>query len=252
MSITTRKNGTPELRENERRVNFMALMIQNTKEVGTAQGVKSLVYGPAGAGKTTLIASLPGPVLILSAEAGLLSLAGKNLDFVQIKTLGDLSEAYSFLISDEGKKYKSIALDSISEIAEVVLSKEKKESKDPRQAYGAMQDKVNDLVRAFRDIPQKHVFFIAKIEKTQDETGRILYSPSMPGTKLGQGLPFYFDLVLALRVEKDEEGNPVRALLTETDGLWQAKDRSGKLDRWERPDLGFIIKKIQGEVKKDV
>jgi hypothetical protein len=28
------------------------------------------------------------------------------------------------------------------------------------------------------------------------------------------------------------------------DGLWQAKDRSGKLDQWEGPDLGEIIKKI--------
>jgi len=37
-----------------------------------------------------------------------------------------------------------------------------------------------------------------------------------------------------------------RALMLETDGLWQAKDRSGKLDAWESPDLGAIIAKIGG------
>jgi hypothetical protein len=76
----------------------------------------------------------------------------------------------------------------------------------------------------------------------------MLYSPSMPGNKLAQSLPFYFDEVLALRVEKGEDGKPVRALKCESDGLWQAKDRSGKLGDWEAPDLGEIIKKIGGDV----
>jgi hypothetical protein len=68
----------------------------------------------------------------------------------------------------------------------------------------------------------------------------------MPGAKLGQQLPYFFDEVLALRVEKDAEGNPQRALMCESDGLWQAKDRSGKLAAWEAPDLGAIIKKMGG------
>jgi len=29
-----------------------------------------------------------------------------------------------------------------------------------------------------------------------------------------------------------------------SDGVWQAKDRSGKLDQWETPDLGALIGKI--------
>jgi hypothetical protein len=34
--------------------------------------------------------------------------------------------------------------------------------------------------------------------------------------------------------------------MAQSDGLWQAKDRSGKLDAWEAPDLGAIISKIGG------
>ena len=52
--------------------------------------------------------------------------------------------------------------------------------------------------------------------------------------------------MLALRVERDAEGNTQRALMCDTDGLWAAKDRSGKLAPWEAPDLGAIIEKIGG------
>jgi len=85
------------------------------------------------------------------------------------------------------------------------------------------------------------------MEKAQDETGRILYAPSMPGNKLAQQLPYFFDEVLALRVEKDAEGVPQRALMCASDGLWSAKDRSGRLDAWEGADLGAVINKIMAE-----
>ena len=109
-----------------------------------------------------------------------------------------------------------------------------------------MQEQMSDIIRAFRDLPGRHVLMTAKLEKTQDEMGRVLYSPSMPGNKTGQALPYFFDEVLALRVEKDAEGNTQRALMCDSDGIWLAKDRSGKLGGWEAPDLGEIINKIGG------
>jgi len=221
----------------------MAILLKRTKEA-TAQAVKLLVYGQAGAGKTSLIPTLPTPV-ILSAEGGLLSIADTNLPFIEITSMAELQEAYKWLTSSaEAGEFQSVALDSISEIAEVVLNAEKKINKDPRAAYGAMQEQMADVIRAFRDLPGKHVYMSAKLEKTQDEMGRVLYAPSMPGNKTGQSLPYFFDEVLALRVEKDAEGNTRRALMTDGDGLWLAKDRSGKLEVWEDADLGDIIRKI--------
>jgi phage nucleotide-binding protein len=223
----------------------MAIQLRSTRGL-SAHGVKVLVYGQAGAGKTSLIKSLPSPI-ILSAEGGLLSIADADIPFIEIKSMNDLVEALEWAKSDEASQFKSIALDSISEIAEVVLGHEKAAAKDPRQAYGAMQDAMAYVIRAFRDLPGKHVYFSAKLEKSQDEMGRILYAPSMPGNKTGQSLPYYFDEVLALRVEKDADGNTQRALMCDSDGLWTAKDRSGRLDAWEAPDLGAIIAKIGGE-----
>ena len=224
----------------------MAIQLRRTTEVHS-NGLKCLVYGQAGAGKTTLIPTLPN-VIVLSAESGLLSIADADIPFIEIKSMADLMEAYQFLIeSEEGRKFESIALDSISEIAEVVLNAEKKIAKDPRQAYGALAEQMGDMIRAFRDIDGRNVYFSAKLEKTTDEVGRVMYAPMMPGNKVGQSLPYYFDLVMALRAEKTPEGETVRALMTESDGLWQAKRRGYALEAWEEPDLGAIIKKIRGE-----
>lgn len=217
----------------------MAVNLKSTKSL-SANGVKILVYGQAGAGKTSLIPTLPKPI-VLSAESGLLSITGADVPFIEINTIDELHEAYTFV--KESTDYQSVVIDSISEIAEVVLATEKKISKDPRQAYGAMQEQVSDIIRAFRDLPL-NVLMIAKLEKAQDEMGRMLYAPSMPGTKLGQQLPYFFDEVLALRVEKNSEGVIHRALMCDSDGLWLAKDRSGRLDAWEDADLGAIIEKM--------
>lgn len=222
----------------------MAISIKKTGSL-TANGVKLLVYGQAGAGKTSLIPTLPAPIVI-SAEGGLLSIQDADLPFIEVNSMASLKEAYEFVASGESSQFRSVALDSISEIAEVVLNHEKKVNKDPRAAYGAMQEQMSDIIRAFRDLPGKHVYMSAKLEKTQDEMGRVLYAPSMPGNKTGQSLPYFFDEVLALRVEKDAEGNTQRALMCDSDGLWLAKDRSGKLSGWEAPDLGAIIAKIGG------
>jgi phage nucleotide-binding protein len=223
----------------------MAINLKRTSALAR-DGVKILVYGQAGAGKTSLIPTLPSPIT-LSAEAGLLSIAGADLAYIEIGNISDLTDALEWLTkSQEAAAYQSVALDSISEIAEVVLGDEKRIAKDPRQAYGAMQEAMASIIRTFRDLPGKHVFMSAKLDKSQDETGRILYAPSMPGNKTGQQLPYFFDEVLALRVEKDAEGVPQRALMCDGDGLWLAKDRSGRLDAWEAPDLGAVIQKIGG------
>jgi phage nucleotide-binding protein len=226
----------------------MAIKLTTTAQAAADNGLKVLVHGPAGAGKTTLCATTDEPTVIISAEGGLLSLRGHDIPVIVVASIEDVSEAYRFITeAEEAKSFRWVCLDSISEIAEVCLAQEKARAKDPRQAYGAMQEAMTDLIRAFRDLPGRNVYFSAKLEKTTDEMGKILYGPSMPGNKTGQLLPYFFDLVLALRVEKDADGVPTRILQCQPDGAWLAKDRSGKLAMWEQPDLGAIIKTIQGE-----
>ena len=224
-------------------------MAVNLKKTGSlsANGVKLLVYGQAGAGKTSLIQTLPSPI-VLSAEGGLLSIQDADLPYIEIASMDDLREAFTWCKeSAEAKQFKSVALDSISEVAEVVLNHEMRKNKDGRAAYGEMNTTMQELIRAFRDLPGKHVYMSAKLEKSQDEMGKMLYNPGMPGKSLTQGLPYFFDEVLALRVERDADGATQRALMCDSDGLWLAKDRSGKLSAWEAPDLGAVIEKIGGK-----
>ena len=219
------------------------MKINNTRDIQNT-GVKVLVYGASGSGKTTLIASAPAPI-VLSAEAGLLCLRQFDIPYIEIRNMSDLEDAYHWALeSEEASQFQTVCLDSISEIAEVVLAAEKKKNKDVRAAYGNMQDVINDYIRKFRDLHGRNVYISAKLDKAQDEMGKMLYSPSMPGNKTGQLLPYFVDELLALRIEQNEQAETVRMLQCEGDGTWLAKDRSGKLEKWENPDLSSIINKI--------
>lgn len=216
--------------------------ITSTQEA-TAHGIKMLVYGQSGVGKTRLAMTCPERPLILSAEAGLLSLRGADIPVATINSISDLREAYLYVRDSD--EYSWIILDSISEIAEQVLAYEKAQTKDPRKAYGELAEQVTALVKGFRDLPGKNVVMVAKAERQKDElTGAVLVSPSLPGTKLGQGLPYLFDEVLYMRSDRNAEGEITRFLQTFPDFQATAKDRSGALAPYEVPDLAVIAEKI--------
>ena len=227
----------------------MAIKIKSTSQ--SVNSVKALIFGESGTGKTKLAATVPTP-LILNAEAGLLSIAGDNLDSVDIKTVEDVMEVYQFLTeSEDAKKYETIVLDSVSEIAEVYLSTLKKQYTDARQAYGVLATDVTDMIRAYRDIKNKHVYFIAKAGKIENDSGVSEVKSIMPGKTLMQGLPFFFDEVLALRIGRLEDKSTYRYLQTGSTLGYMCKDRSGILNEQEEPDLGKIFHKIvEGTHKK--
>ena len=219
------------------------MKIVNLQERLASATINVVVYGAAGAGKTSLIKTLPGKVLVISAEAGLLSLSGFDADVVEIKNVDDLREVHAFL-DKGGHGYDWVCLDSLSEIGEICLLSERASHRDVRQAYGALIEKMLGVCRAFRDLPV-NVYMSAKEERFKDEsTGRLMSALSMPGAKLGQQIPYLFDEVLRFVVGKDEEGNVVRALQTAAEPNADAKDRSGKLDHYEQPDLGAVYAKI--------
>tara|TARA_R100000388_G_scaffold43996_1_gene33598 strand:+ start:529 stop:1272 length:744 start_codon:yes stop_codon:yes gene_type:complete len=220
--------------------------IVSPEQLVEKQGAKLLVYGAAGAGKTKLCATAPGKVLVLSAEAGLLSIRdAKNVDAVELKEAAEVMEFHKALDTGE-LQYDTVCLDSISEISEILLNHEKSKSKDARQAYMEVQNSVTNVMRAFRDL-QMNVIFICKMDKTVVENS-VTFEPKMVGAKLGQAITYFFDEVLALRVieDQDEEGNIVkrRWLQTEMGQGYTAKDRSGKLDPFEAPDLSSLLIKL--------
>lgn len=240
----------------------MAFNIVMSDQIAVSTGVKILIYSEAGIGKTSLVATLPRPILI-SAESGLLSLQPANLDrmwgasgmpystqipTIQIDTLQDLEDAYNWIVHQDNDKYfDSVAIDSITEIAEKCLAHFKPLNKDPRKAYGEMQEHMIDIVKKFRDLSNKHVYISAKLGKDKDEvSGMTLYGPSMPGKQVGPALPYLFDEVFRYLVLQQTDGSLHRVLQTKRDISSDAKDRSGTLEQYEFPHLGYIINKIKG------
>lgn len=210
------------------------------------QGAKILVYGMAGAGKTTLAKTAPGKVLVISAEAGLLSIKdANNVEAIEVKEASEVMELHNALKSG-AIQYDTVCLDSVSEISEILLTWEKSRSKDPRMAYGNVQESVTNLMRAFRDL-NMHVLFLCKEDVVNDD-GVLRHAPKMVGTKLGESITYFFDEVLALRIieDQDEDGKNVqtRWLQTTYGQGYKAKDRSGKLEAFEKPNITALIEKL--------
>lgn len=234
----------------------MALEYASTDAPLTNLGIKILVYGGAGIGKTVLTSTLPGETIIIGAEKGELSLSkanqmriygtNKTMPIIRIKDATTLRESYEMVISPHCAKFQNVSLDSVTDIAQAILENQLATQKDPRKAYGNMQIIMGKYLRLFRDIPNKNVYFTAQLERTQDEAGAILFAPGMPGKSLTEDLPYFFDEVFAMVVTgKEPNGKVIRKLRTLTDHQYTAKDRSGALLELEDPDLGNVIAKIK-------
>lgn len=226
------------------------LTLTTTDQFSLENGIKMLVYGKSGVGKTRLAGTAPdaedGRCIIISAEGGLLSLRHVSIPAIEIKTLDDLNKAHDYLIGPAGNQFWTIIIDSISDIAEKVLANAKAGTKDGRQAYGILADQMWETIRSFRDIRGKHVVMIAKAEYVKDDASGITrWSPSMPGKRLTQGLAYYFDIVGHLGNYKGAGGEHT-SLQFHQDLQYEAKDRSGSLDFFEYPDLLSIFNKIYG------
>lgn len=228
--------------------------LKSTASLGQLNGAKALVYGNSGVGKTRLIASAPGPIIV-SAEKGLLSLRGFNLPVWEIKTLADLIECYTWLrTSAETRQFATVCIDSVSEVAEVLLNAELRMTTNGQRAYGQMADKLTQIFRDFRDLDGKNVVFLAKQEFSADGvTGAKMHCPSFPGKQLSQNAPYFVDEVWQLvNFGKDEAGTERRFLRTQPDESNVAKDRSGALELWENADpatgggLSTIFNKMIG------
>lgn len=247
----------------------MPVQWSTSEQEAVSNGIKVLVYGDAGLGKTVLVSTCPRPLLI-SNESGTLSLSRANLErlfgkdrpdicysipIMKVTTAEQFEEAYAWCAHPQNPhmvNFDTVCLDSISEMAETMLNMLKRSTKDPRQAYGEVIERMETTTRKFRDLPGKHVYIAAKMEPIKDEmTGISRYGVSMPGAKLGPKLPFFFDEVFWMGQANDQQGKPFRFLRTQPDPQHTAKDRSGVLDELEYPHLGAIFNKITtGGVKQ--
>ena len=231
----------------------MAIKIQNTADIEFV-GVKCIIYGGAGVGKTRTIATAPSPIII-SAEEGLLSLMEVEIPYIEVKTLQDLDDAYNMLKKDAGQTYKTIGLDSLSEIAETLIAQELPKHKDGRQAYAALAQAMIPMLKKFRDLKNVNTVFSCKrIDVKDDETGTVTTELLLPGNVLGYQVPYLVDELFYM--DTDRKGVPFFQVKPSRKVF--AKDRSGALDpngvyakdANSVPDMTAIFKQIADKIEK--
>ena len=91
----------------------MAVQTYPAKQIARQVRLKALIYGPAGAGKTHLITTLPKPVLVLDFEGGVTTLINADgCDIVPVVSEQDLRDAIAML--RQSQRYASVAFDGLS------------------------------------------------------------------------------------------------------------------------------------------
>lgn len=223
------------------------MKIINTKDVTTGRFI-GLIVGRSGCGKTYQARYLdPESTLIISAESGLLCLKGTKIDVVEIKSMEEFREVYLMLAN--GTKYRTIFIDSLTEIAEVCLKDIKaKASKDDIKngfkIYGDYGDQLGALIKAFRDLSKYSVIMTCLTADVKDGLD-IRKEYNFPGEKVKNNIKSWMDEVLHLEI-KEVDGVKRRYFITDDLISPLAKDRSGTLDQYEEADIGKVMKKVLG------
>lgn len=204
-----------------------------------------LIYGRAKTGKTRLIPTAPNPV-ICSADSGLESIRQFNLPYHPVKTYADYLKFEQYAASGQLSQFQTVALDDLTEIAEIFLKEEKPRHKNLMQAYGALNDEMMRVVRFWRNQEKFTSVIICKQERIKDEsTGGLIYAPCIPGKAVAPMLPYLFGSVYHMETWTDPQSSQsYEVLRTKQNSQYEAGDRSGKLAELEMANLSHIFQKV--------
>lgn len=179
---------------------------------GTDKWVKIMLHADSGVGKTHFIGTAgqheeTSPCLLIDCEGGVATLRGwPNIDVKRIHTMDDLKKIFDEVAKHNQGWYKTIALDSLSEIQDVdmrmVMHEAKMTAKNPDMVnvdvpspreWGIGRNHVRIIVRAFRDLPANLI--ITTLTNTIVKEGRPdRFVPALPG-KLGYEIPGFMGVV---------------------------------------------------------
>lgn len=230
----------------------MALEIKSAKNVNQDARIKMLVYGDSGVGKTVFSGGFPKPFVIASEE-GLLSIAGKDVDYVSVTRWEQIEEIYLHLLKTESrKKYQSVIVDSFTTLQQIALGYvlEQNGRQFPEQRdWGMLLELMRRFFRQMADLPY-HIVFICLAGTEKDElTGIISEKPAIVG-RMAAEAPAYVDIVMHLTVEMSRKGGETTVTRF---GIFQpssralAKDRSGKLPTvMKEPTASKVLAKVRG------
>ena len=212
-----------------------------TTEPGAPKKLNVLVYGVPGIGKTVFAATFPKP-LFVDIDQGLMSVRYKRVAYIRPTTYVELkmSMTVEMLAS-----YETVVVDSLTELHTFFLAEIMRNNNHDQaqlQDWGMASERIVQLIKQLRALPQHIVFICEERADKDEETGRISVGPALPGQLFGN-VGRYVDLFFNMKMGV-KDGKKGRYLVTEPVGLAQGKDRSWALDKLEEPDFNVIMSKI--------
>lgn len=209
----------------------------NIEQPGQTKHCKAMIFAPLGHGKTRFCGTAQldertSPSLFLDFEGGEQTLAGLGIDMVRIRTREDFNSVYREIAS--GTKYKSICIDSISEVEfadlmEIIdLAKSGRQPKEydliEQGDYGKSHVRLQRLVRQFRDLPY-HIFITAGAQDAKEARVGMVKKPALTG-KMADQIPAIVDVVGYIALTLNDEGEQVRSLLLQNRPEFRVKIRT--------------------------
>jgi hypothetical protein len=257
----------------------MRLLTANER-LAEPRGAKVALFGPAGVGKTSLLKTESDDdrahTLFVDIEGGDQAIAGLNVASVRPERWADClniaavaggpdpslpsSEPYSEAHFKSASAhldlspFKILFVDSVTAAARLCFRRCQQQPdaisdrgrKDLRGTYGlharTMIGWLNQLQRA----RERTVIFVGILEKIVDDFNVGTWQPQLEGAKTTRELPGIVDQLITYHWADRGDGKPVRTLVCTSPNAWgfPAKDRSGRLNQFEEPHLGDLLKKL--------
>lgn len=257
-------------------------IISASDRLKESKGVKALIVGPAGVGKTSLLRTLdPNNTLFVDLEAGDLAVQEVKVDAVRPRTWEECRDLACYLgganpalpatacfsqahfdavgetMADISlAKYETYFIDSITVAGRLCFRwcEQQPESfndrgkKDVRGTYGLMGREMIAWLTQLQHTRGKNVIFVGILEKLVDDFQVVHWELQIEGSKTGKELPGIVDQIVTMQFIDFGDGNPVRAFVcTQPNSFgYPAKDRAGRLEQIEEPHLGKWLSKLTG------
>jgi hypothetical protein len=256
-------------------------IISADERLAERRGAKILLAGPTGIGKTSLLRTISrlDRVLFIDVEAGDLPVIDLAIPSIRVddwQTCRDLacriggpnpsfpptanySQAHFEAIGGwfEGlDEIDTVFIDSVTAISRLSFRhaeqqpeafSERTGKKDLRGAYGLHGREMVLWLNQLQHARSLNVVFVGILEFAIDETNRGSWQLQCEGAKTGRELPGIIDEIVTYQFLDFGDGEPPeRGFVCTSPNPWNypAKDRSGRLDPIEPPDLGRLLSKL--------
>ncbi len=259
-----------------------ANIIPAATRIADPRGVKALILGPTGVGKTSLLRTVDlSSTLFVDIEAGDLAVQDLRIDTLQPRAWPECRDLAVTLVGpnpavpedscyseehyeavrdrfgdpERFASYKNIFVDSITAAGRLSFAwscqqpeafSDRSGKKDLRGAYGLHAREMLAWLMHLQQARAVNVIFVGILETVTDEFNKTEIRLQLEGARTWRELPGIVDQVISYRWIDFGDGALARSLVCTSPNPWRypAKDRSGRLEQLEPPDLGKLITKL--------